>query len=288
MIALYNRAGIYRWRIDRPGLPPRFYIGHAAVLRKRRNKHLSELRRHVHKNPVLQRAFDKYGESAFSFEILLICEKSGPILEFYEQRILDSYADDEIYNLCRECVGSKLGIPMPAAQKAKIGAANKGRKPAQACIEASKAARPKGSFHTEEFKQKTAERMLGNTIMVGRTLSEEHKQHVGDAFRGKKRPPEVMAKAVATRRKNAEERGYWLPPEAIAQMIKTLTGRTLSVEHRAAISAGNTGNTASLETRQKISAAHKDKPKSPEHRAKISATLLAKNAAKKAGQDGNN
>lgn len=50
-----------------------------------------------------------------------------------------------------------------------------------------------------------------------------------------------------------------------------LKGRTLSLEHRAKISAAATGRTASPETRAKLSAAHKGKTVSPEARAKISA-----------------
>jgi hypothetical protein len=57
---MHNYAGIYRFRIDRGHLPPRFYIGSAAIFRKRKTAHLRALRCGNHKNQILQRTFDKY------------------------------------------------------------------------------------------------------------------------------------------------------------------------------------------------------------------------------------
>lgn len=46
------------------------YIGQTVNYEARKLKHLSCLRRGVHDNPYLQKAFDKYGESLFEFSIL--------------------------------------------------------------------------------------------------------------------------------------------------------------------------------------------------------------------------
>jgi group I intron endonuclease len=198
-----NNAGIYQFRISRPE-GYRFYIGHAASLRKRRNDHLSSLRRGVHKNARMQRAFSKYGENAFSFEVLLVCEKSAKALEMYEKRIIDRYHPrHHLYNICLDCVGSKLGVRQSAEHRAKIGSANKGRKPSASCIEAVK---------------------KGAKKRIGRKYS-----------------PERIAKGLATKRANAERDGYWTNPASVAKMAKTLTGRKLSVEHRSAISRGHIG-----------------------------------------------
>ncbi len=48
----------------------RCYIGSAINLRQRRNDHFSALRRKNHRNRHLQRAWNKYGEQSFIFEVI--------------------------------------------------------------------------------------------------------------------------------------------------------------------------------------------------------------------------
>ncbi len=67
MTPIPNASGIYRITNTING---KFYIGSAVNLRIRWKNHLNTLRHTTHKNPKLQRAFSKYGESAFIFEIL--------------------------------------------------------------------------------------------------------------------------------------------------------------------------------------------------------------------------
>jgi group I intron endonuclease len=59
-------SGIYR--VDFPcGC---LYIGSALSLVKRRNNHISDLRNFKHTNRIMQRHFDKYGESNFRFTVI--------------------------------------------------------------------------------------------------------------------------------------------------------------------------------------------------------------------------
>ena len=48
----------------------KIYIGSAVNLRRRRHEHWTALRCNKHSNRYLQRAWDKYGETAFSFEVV--------------------------------------------------------------------------------------------------------------------------------------------------------------------------------------------------------------------------
>ncbi len=66
--------------------------------------------------------------------------------------------------------------------------------------------------------------------------------------------------------------GYRHTPETKALLRAMFAGKTLSSEHRAAISAGGKGRKVSPEGRANISRALKGKPKSPEHIAKMAAT----------------
>lgn len=52
-----------------------YYIGQSVDIRKRWNQHKSELSRNIHCNIYLQRAWNKYGEENFSFQLLKACKK---------------------------------------------------------------------------------------------------------------------------------------------------------------------------------------------------------------------
>jgi group I intron endonuclease len=64
----------------------RCYIGSATDYKSRWNAHRSSLRRGKHHSFILQRAWDKYGESAFAFKVLVICAKEQRIE--YENRLM--------------------------------------------------------------------------------------------------------------------------------------------------------------------------------------------------------
>lgn len=63
-------SGIYKITCVANG---KVYIGQAIDLDRRRRNHLSKLRTKHHSNEHLQRAFDKYGENNFKFEIIELC-----------------------------------------------------------------------------------------------------------------------------------------------------------------------------------------------------------------------
>jgi group I intron endonuclease len=52
----------------------RQYIGLSRDIRRRWNEHRSELRSNQHDNIYLQRAWNKYGEESFSFDIVELCD----------------------------------------------------------------------------------------------------------------------------------------------------------------------------------------------------------------------
>lgn len=51
------------------------YIGQSIDIEERIKRHFRELRKNIHYNAHLQRSFNKYGEDAFSFEILEQCQE---------------------------------------------------------------------------------------------------------------------------------------------------------------------------------------------------------------------
>jgi hypothetical protein len=52
----------------------KIYIGCASNIRTRKNGHVYDLRKGVHKNDYLQKAWNKHGEVNFKFEVVEICD----------------------------------------------------------------------------------------------------------------------------------------------------------------------------------------------------------------------
>ena len=71
----------------------RRYIGSARNLRRRIWDHRSRLRHERHGNLHLQRAWNKYGEKEFAFEVLETCLDSPAVLIVKEQAWIDQHID---------------------------------------------------------------------------------------------------------------------------------------------------------------------------------------------------
>lgn len=76
------------------------YIGSSKCIYQRLQHHLYDLRKQIHKNEHLQRAWNKYGEDSFEFSIIEQCDPEIRIEreQFYVDTLKPSY------NMCREVV----------------------------------------------------------------------------------------------------------------------------------------------------------------------------------------
>ncbi|MCK9437465.1 MAG: GIY-YIG nuclease family protein [Synergistaceae bacterium] len=104
------------------------YIGSAINIRRRFIEHKSPLRRGIHWNKYLQRAWNMYGEESFDFYPVLFCDKSNLI--YFEQRAIDAIdaSNPKVgYNL-RPKARNNFGMRHSAKSKAKIGDAMRGSK----------------------------------------------------------------------------------------------------------------------------------------------------------------
>ena len=84
----------------------KFYIGSAKNIKERWNSHKSELRRNTHCNYRLQNSWNKYGESAFKFSVLDICDEENRFeLEQFYLDETQCYLSEIGYNIARivEC-----------------------------------------------------------------------------------------------------------------------------------------------------------------------------------------
>lgn len=52
-----------------------FYIGSSCQLNRRKRNHFVSLDRNINHSKILQRAYNKYGNSNFTFEVIATCPK---------------------------------------------------------------------------------------------------------------------------------------------------------------------------------------------------------------------
>jgi hypothetical protein len=84
-------------------------------LNRRRIRHFHDLKKGIHDNVYLQRAYDKYGKDAFSFEILELVEDDNIRTQREQYHLNQLSAED--YNLSR-IANSSIGNKSRTGQKA--------------------------------------------------------------------------------------------------------------------------------------------------------------------------
>ena len=156
------------------------YIGQSSGLIERKCGHWGKLRRNIHYNTYLQRAWNKYNEDNFVFKIILFCEICE--LTDYEQKLIDKW--QPVYNIRRECVISNLGITLSESTKQKMSVAKTGKK------------HPNFGKHiSNEQKIKLSEAKKGiNHPNFGKHLSNELRRKLSKSHIGKHHSEETKRK----------------------------------------------------------------------------------------------
>lgn len=151
----------------------RRYVGSASSIKKRWRQHIRTLGTGKHHSRFMQRCFDKHGESAFRFEVLLYCSRDNLLM--YEQALIDGLKPE--YN-STPTAGSQLGYRHSDETRAKLKAA-RARNPSSP---------RKGMAHTEESRKKISESRKGKG---GGPMSDDRKVKIGAAHKGKVIPQEM-------------------------------------------------------------------------------------------------
>lgn len=221
----------------------KIYIGSAVNITVRWRNHRNELNRNDHKNEYLQRAWNKYKEENFKFEIIEEVEKENNLLE-REQYWLDyteSFNRDKGYNLT-PTAGSMLGYRFSEESKKKIGKSNKGKK------------------RSEEFKQEVSKRFKG------KKFSDTHREKISQSLKqnsywyGKTMPKEIKAKMSESQKKRTG-------------INSSNYGKKFSEETKRKMSEVKKGKKLSEDTKKKMSESHKGKVRSEEHKRKLSESV---------------
>lgn len=160
----YTKCGVYTIVNT---VNDKLYVGSTTrSFRKRWWDHKSLLRNNKHHNIHLQRAWNKYGESAFKFQILDICDKADCLeMEQYWMNILDVYKTG--YNR-NPRAGNSAGCTRSAETCKRIGETGNYK------LANSKW---KGSTHTERAKDIIRAKRAKQRIVI----SDETKKKVGKA-----------------------------------------------------------------------------------------------------------
>lgn len=241
------------------------YIGSSVDIKGRWRTHIHELRAQRHHSAALQRAWNKYGQAAFSFSVIEIVDDADMRLERESYFIVQANSANgrDGYNTV-PIAGTCLGYKHTEETKKKMSEAQL-KVPIEHRLKYCRSF--VGRTHTEETKAKMSQnskrvspspeqRLQISKVHKGKTISEEHKAIVAEVCRQRNRTPEHIAKVRAA-----------------------LKGRKMSDEARAKLSAATKGRIISEEQKKQISATLKGRVFSDEHRAKISAALRAKKKA---------
>lgn len=151
------------------------YVGQTRDLNSRRNNHFSKLRTNKHPNKHLQSSWNKHGESAFIFKVLIddLPEKYVDDMERGLIATLRTMIPKYGYN--SESGGNANKRASDQTRK-RIGDASRGRKASEETRQKMRA-----KVVSEETRQKMSK------AHKGRVFTEEWKQKISRAKTGKKR-----------------------------------------------------------------------------------------------------
>ena len=156
------------------------YVGSSTQFKVRRDEHVYLLRTKRHHNPHLQRSWSKYGEHAFSIEILESGLSDDGALREAEQRWMERFTalGIQLFNVCRNptrtTYGTKFG-PRPEVVKAKIRASQLGKTRTPETRERLRLLALGTSHHntphTEASKQKISQAKRGSVWVTNGVIS---------------------------------------------------------------------------------------------------------------------
>lgn len=167
-----KQSGIYAIRNTTTG---DYYIGSSVNVNARMRNHAWELRRGTHPNARLQRAWQKYGPGAFSFECIALIPQQD--IRSAEQRLLDRLARrHDCYNMALATDSVMRGRSHSPETREKLRRAMLSRPPVP---------------RTPEWSRRIGE------ASKGRTLSESARAKLRAFHTGRRASPEARAKLSA-------------------------------------------------------------------------------------------
>jgi group I intron endonuclease len=198
-----NLSGVYTIRCEPTG---KVYVGSAVHLARRWRTHKAQLRRGDHHSQHLQRAWNKYGESAFVFQVIELAQKECLIP--CEQKHIDAL------RACNPAVGYNMAPNAGNTLGIKLGA------------------------FTQAHRDKIS------AALRGRTLSAEHLEKIRKLNVGRPSPKKgktLNLSADARMRMSVAKKGKKLSAEHVAKLVVAHTGAKRSDAARVSMSLARRG-----------------------------------------------
>ena len=191
------------------------YIGSSCEIETRWGRHIRLLRRRLHANIHLQRAWDRSSESSFEFTIISECSQDSLIET--EQYYIDSMSPE--YNIS-PTAGRAAGVIRSEEYRAKQSQSQTGKvlssETRRKISDGMKGKQNSLGAHrnvSEETKEKIRNTLLGHTVSddtkqkigaknLGYRHTEEAKEKIRAAGIGRKISQETIEKRKATRARN--------------------------------------------------------------------------------------
>lgn len=236
------RSGIYAIRNLKNS---KIYVGSAINIAHRWAVHRYGFKNKIHHSRFLQRAWDKHGSEAFSFDILEHVEDVSILIE-REQYWIDNFssANPKLgYNI-NPLAASSLGRKLSEERKALLKGRGLGRKHSAETrrrISASNIGKKMPAEHKEKLR----------SINKGKKHSKEHRAKITAAKQGWK--PSLEHRAALTR----SRLGVKCSPETIERYRQAQLGKKLSPEHKEKLSLALRLRVYTEKTRKNMSAAAK-------------------------------
>ena len=239
-------AGIYYIQNNVNG---KRYIGSSVDVYRRIKCHLNNLRKGVHVNVHLSRAWSNVGETLFETGI---CEFVSDVSKLIERE--QHWIDTEGYYNIAPVAGSTLGFKQSDAFKA------------------HRSALLTGAGNPMFGKKRPEIGAIMRAIHTGRKLTDEHKRKCSESLKGKAVGIPLSAETKA--KIGAANKGRVLTPEHRAKLIKANKNRPpISKETREKLRAASSNFKHSSETKEKLSKLKLGVPRSSESIAKQRETI---------------
>lgn len=207
------------------------YVGQSRKIAQRWNKHKVKLRRGEHWNSILQNIWNKYGGSSLEWIVIENCstESLNDREAYWASKI------DKSFLMNQAPIGKVVELAPEVREKMRIAHLGKKQSP-QAIANRVAALKERNAKYgtkrgfslSEEARQKISKANKGKKKPDG----------FGEKLRGKKRSPETIEKILATRTAN---RSWKKSPEARARLSEALKGRKLSEETKQKLSWAHIG-----------------------------------------------
>ena len=203
------------------------YVGQSCDMPRRWSEHRKMLRNNKHHSKYLQRAWAKYGENSFDFQVAETCDLDD--LTEREQWWMDKLLP--VFNTA-PAAGSTRGLVPSAETRANLRAINTGKKHSpEARVRISESMKA----HLAEFPRvpmSSETRTKISATKKGTIPTPELLTRLHEGNRGRKHTDETKANM------SAAQKGRTCTPEQRAKISATLTGRKLSPERCAAMCIG--------------------------------------------------